>query len=59
MVESGDTGSRNQQRVLKRYSNVKVCDFTSGYSNEPVYGMIFSEEGIMKKSYCLSREKRC
>ena len=34
---------------LKRYSNVKVCDFTSGYSNEPVYGMIFSEEGIMKK----------
>lgn len=35
--------------VLKRYSNVKVCDFTSGYSNEPVYGMIFSEEGMMKK----------
>ena len=35
--------------VLKRYSNAKVCDFTSGYSNEPVYGMIFSEEGMMKK----------
>ena len=35
--------------ALKRYSNVKVYNFTSGYMKEPVYGMIFSEEGIMKK----------
>lgn len=35
--------------ALSRYSNVKVYDFTSGYGNESVYGMVFSEEGILKK----------
>ena len=35
--------------ALKRYPNAKVYDFTSGYGKEPVYGMIFSEDGVLKK----------
>ncbi len=34
---------------LNRYSNAKVYDFTSGYGKEAVYGMVFSDEGILRK----------
>lgn len=35
--------------ALSRYSNAKVYDFTSGYGKEAVYGMVFSEKGMLKK----------
>lgn len=34
---------------LNRYSNARVYDFTSGYGREAVYGMVFSEKGMLKK----------
>ena len=34
---------------LKQYAHAKVYDYTSGYGTEAVYGMVFSDDGVLKK----------